>query len=290
MPVTATPRRYRLARRLARVVAVLAVWKRKAAVERLLRALFGDMVETGGRLLEVDRRDRAVGARLRRHGIWSPAETALCEQLLRPGMVALDVGANIGYFTVLFAQRVGPAGRVYAFEPEPYNFGLLQRNLERNRCAHVTTFQVAAGERAGRQRLYKSSDNLGDHRLGHGAAGREWVEVPVAALDEILAGAGRPVDFVKMDIQGAEPAALRGMHGLLGGHGPLALITEFWPWGIGALGEDPLGYLHMLRDIGFALAVIRPGKRPRLEPLADEAGLRALCARGGEVNLLCRRT
>ncbi|MFI5367349.1 MAG: FkbM family methyltransferase, partial [Candidatus Binatia bacterium] len=233
---------------------------------------------------------QVIARRLRRRGIWSPAETALSKQLLRPGMIVLDIGANIGYFTLVFARQVGPTGRVYAFEPEPDNFGLLQRNVARNGYANVTAVQAAVGQHAARQRLYKSADNLGDHRLGHGAAGRDWVEVPVVALDDFFAGSELRIDFIKMDIQGAELTALRGMRRLVATRAPLALITEFWPGGIQALGDNPETYLQELCVLGFALSVVRPGERVRLVPLEGRDALRELCARGEEVNLFCRRT
>jgi FkbM family methyltransferase len=289
MTVSATPRRYRIARRLVRTVAVLALWQRKTAVERLLRELFGDTVEAQGHLLYVEPHDRAVGARLRRRGVWAAAETELCKRELRPGMRVLDVGANIGYFTLLFARLVGPTGHVYAFEPEPRNFDLLQRNVARNRYANVTAVPKAVSRASGRQQLYKSPDNLGDHRLAHGPADRDSIDVTVVALDEFFAG-DRRVDFIKLDIQGAEYGALQGARALLARSNPLCLITEFWPAGIRACGDDPEEYLRELAALGLRLCVIGPGSRPQLVPLDGPAALHALVQRDREVDLFCRKT
>jgi len=283
-----TPRRYRVARRLVRGLSVLGLWQRKAIVERVLRGLFGDTVEADGHLLYVEPHDRAVGARLRRRGVWAAAETALCKREITPGMRVLDVGANIGYFTLLFARSVGPTGHVYAFEPEPRNFELLQRNLARNGYTNVTALPKAVSRTSGSQRLYKSPDNLGDHRLAHGTAGRDSVDVSVIALDELLPGDAR-VDFIKLDIQGAECAAVQGARQLITRSAPLCLITEFWPAGMRAFGDDPEQYLQELSALGFGIAVIAPGARPEIIPLAGAGALHELVQRNREVDLFCRK-
>jgi FkbM family methyltransferase len=284
----ATPSRYRIARRLVRSLSVLGVWRRKALVEGVLRRLFGDTVEADGHLLFVDPHDRAVGARLRRRGVWAAAETALCKRELRPGMRVLDVGANIGYFSLLFARLVGPSGHVHAFEPEPRNFELLQRNIARNGYTNVTAVRKAVSRTSGIQRLYKSPDNLGDHRLAHGPEGRAAIDVSVVTLDEFLGDTC--VDFIKLDIQGAEGAAVRGARQLITRSAPLCLVSEFWPAGMRAFGDDPEQYLEELSAHGFQIAIIESGSRPRLIRVDGAAARRALVARDQEVNLFCRKT
>jgi FkbM family methyltransferase len=288
MPRTPTADEYLATRRVARVVSALALWRRKAVLEGLLRWRFGDLVEAQGHIVEVDPRDRAVGARLRRRGVWSEAETAVIRREVRPGMTVLDVGANIGYFSLLFARLVGASGRVFAFEPEPHNFDLLCRNIARNGYANIHAVAKAISRRAGVQRLYKNPDNLGDHRLGHGAGGREFVDVPVVGLDDLVDEIGGRVHFIKMDIQGGEAAAIEGGEHLLAASSPLAMICEFWPAGIRALGDDPLEHLRRLRRLGFAISILatKPG---RLHPLGSDNDLQALCARDQEVNLFCRK-
>ena len=76
--------------------------------------------------------DQFVSRRIREHGVWEPYETSLVLRLLQPGDVFVDVGANIGYFSVLAASLVGDAGKVFAFEPDPDNFQLLCANAELN--------------------------------------------------------------------------------------------------------------------------------------------------------------
>ena len=108
--------------------------------------------------------DRHVSAQIREHGIWEPYETALVRQYLSEGDTFLDIGANLGYYAVLGALAVGEKGRVFAFEPEPDNFQLLQRNLQRNALAErADCFAVALSDAEGEMPLYLNEHNRGDH-------------------------------------------------------------------------------------------------------------------------------
>jgi FkbM family methyltransferase len=222
-------------------------------------------------------------------GNYEPFETELLKQHVRRGDVVLDVGANIGYYSLLFARLVGPEGKVFAFEPDPTNFGLLTRNVRRNGYANVVAVPAAVGDRTGKLRLYLCEDNRGDHRTYDSGDGRPSVEVDVVRLDDYLKDFERPVAFVKMDVQGSEPAALAGMDGLLRRNPRLKLATEFWPFGLHRSGSSAEGFLRALAGHGFALQVI------------DEAGQRVAPADWAELlrtyvvekqnytNLLCVR-
>ena len=171
--------------------------------------------------------DRHFAPCLRHHALWEPAETLALLRMLRPGMSVVDVGAHVGYYSVLCAQRVGPAGRVIAFEPEAHNRRLLQANLLLNDCANVSVHASAVDAAAGAARLFLSQTNRGDHRL-QAVAGRSSVAVDTVPLDAVLGGLA--VDFVKIDTQGAEPRVLHGMAGLIARQRErLAVLLEFAP-------------------------------------------------------------
>ena len=95
---------------------------------------------------------------------YEPFETSLLTAEVRPGMTIVDIGANIGYYTLLFSKLTGESGCVYAFEPEPKNFALLQQNLSRNNRTNVVAFNLAASDLTGESFLYLSSENHGDHQ------------------------------------------------------------------------------------------------------------------------------
>lgn len=154
-----------------------------------------------------DPADAVVGAEIRRTGRWQGLETRLICSLVRSGDHAADAGAHIGYFTVILSIRVGPGGRVTAFEPERRNYELLKANCILNGCANVDLRPLALGARAERAHLYLGRDNLGDHRL-HPVADREACAVDVVRLDDCLRG--HRLDFLKLDTQGSEAAILSG--------------------------------------------------------------------------------
>jgi len=256
--------RYRLTHASARREAAARMWVAARRPVRPVRTPFG--------VVFADVRDRGVGLPLYRDRHWELAETRALQAVLRPGMTYLDVGANIGYFVALAASAVGPGGRVVAVEPDPYNFGLLSRTVRFNRWNHVTLLNMAAGPEKGTARLFKSGANLGDHRLyADGESnGRAAVEVPVGPLDaEFAARQLPPPDVVKIDIQGFEELAFRGMGALLAGDRPMTVLSEFWPLGITNAGGDPAAYLERFRAAGFAC--FHPEEDGRVEPVAWDA-------------------
>jgi FkbM family methyltransferase len=176
---------------------------------------------------------------------------------------------------------------VYAFEPEPRNHDLLARNVARNGYANVTLVQKALSREPGEAPLHLDRDNLGDHRLGPVRERRPAVRVGVTTLDESLAARAVRVDFLKLDVQGREPAVLDGARELLASGRALWMLTEFWPPAIEETGDDPGAFLSGLCDRGFAIAVLEPSGRTRPVPTATER--KRLCTDDTDVNLVCWR-
>ena len=172
-------------------------------------------------------------------------ETRLVSSLLRQGDVFVDVGANVGYFTLIASDAVGKTGKVFAFEPEPNNFALLRKNAEVNHCANVVCEQKAITNANQPIKLYLSSFNYGDHRIfqSHDDEGynrgqeRPSTKAEGVTLDSYFPS-GTRIDFIKMDVQGAEYFALQGMERVLRDNADVVLLIEFWPHGL--RGEDRL--------------------------------------------------
>ncbi len=157
-----------------------------------------------------------------RYGVHEPQVTRYLIDTVRigPGEVALDIGANLGWYSVILDRLCDPDGRVLAFEPDPESYGLLQRNLARNGCTRVTPYNLGLGEAPGMITLhrYKSSNN-GRHTLLEGSTSGGTVEVPVMRLDafwEKHALGERRIRFMKVDVEGFEIFVLRGAQALLG--------------------------------------------------------------------------
>jgi FkbM family methyltransferase len=142
-----------------------------------------------------------------------PVQQALAAHL-RPGQVFFDIGANIGFFTLIGARSVGPRGSVIAFEPEPDNAAAIDRNLRLNGLSNYQLFQAAIAEKEGRARLWLT-EHPGGHTLesaGRPPDMRSSLEVDVLTIDSLVAQGRIPKPhLVKVDVEGAEIPALEGM-------------------------------------------------------------------------------
>ncbi len=207
-----------------------------------------------GMKLFVDPHDHGIGQPLLRGGEYEPEETAFVRRVVRPGMVFVDLGANVGYYTCLAARLVGATGRVYAFEPDPDNFGLLRRSLRANRLDNVAAERAAISDASGRGVLQRSLLNHGAHRLLSVGGARLSRGVRTTTLDAALAGRETAVDFIKMDIEGWEPHALAGMERLLArSRDRVTILSELSPAAIHHSGRDPAAFLREFGERGFRL-------------------------------------
>ena len=195
--------------------------------------------------------DWAVGARIAVRRSYEPHVTAALARYLLPGSVVVDVGANIGYYTLLAATKIGPSGKVIAFEPSRENCALLQRSLVANHVTNVVLVPFAVADLDGAVR-YGMDDSNGRITLDDRP---ELRQVRAVTLDRALAREPR-LDVVKIDIEGAEGRALRGMRGLLLRHRPV-VCAEFTPGALPRVsGVTPEEYLDELRALGYELSVV----------------------------------
>lgn len=173
---------------------------------------------------------------------------------LQPGMVAVDVGAHAGYYTLLFSELVRPGGEVHAVEPAPANLALLRANLERHRAGNVTVHACAAGASRGRRAFALTqlgdTNSFYDHPL---APTVERIVVDVTPLDSLLSG---PAHLIKVDVEGAELDVLAGMAQVLAASRAMAMVIEWNPACLGAAGRDALELPRALTEMGFTVTVI----------------------------------
>jgi FkbM family methyltransferase len=231
--------------------------RNEAMIRGLARSAFlGDATAVcrvlGRYRLFVDTRDVGLSVHLLTDGFWEMPHTEALMQLVKPGMVAADLGANLGYFTVLLSELVGADGRVHAFEPNPALAALLTSSVEINGFASRTTVHACAlGE----------SDQTGALRVPPGQPKNAWmvaperrreddVEVPVRSLDSLPELA--EVDFLKIDVEGAERDIWRGMSALIASGRPLTIVLEFRP----VRYSSPAEFLDEILAAGFSLATI----------------------------------
>jgi FkbM family methyltransferase len=238
-----------------------------------------------GRRLQLDITDR-TGRHPFFYGTpYEPGVTDVIVTALRAGDVFVDVGANVGYFTLLAAALTGPEGRVIAFEPNPANCAVLERSLAANAFTNVELHPYAAAERRMACALEiagtNSNGTLLDAPVGTDAA--QHMAIEAVAIDDVL-GALPRVDIVKMDIEGAEPRAFQGMRELVRLHRPV-LITEFSPELIERVSRvAPVSFLDQLRAADYELFVLGPAVPPEDRAQNNEEIL-ALHARSGMTHL-----
>ena len=236
-----------------------------------------------GPLLVADH-DRVMLPLLRDEGWWEDDECDQLRALLEPGMTFVDIGAHVGFMTLLGARAVGPAGRVLSIEPAPTNFALLRANVLNNGLANVEAIRAAALAKSGTVNLSLSPFNTGDHRA-YAVPSTDTVEVTAVALDDVIPE-HVTVDVVKVDAQGTDHHALLGMRRTLA-RSHSVLLVEFWPPGIEEAGEDPLDVLGVYRDLGYEVRVLgeAPGGAP---PTPQQVVDAALARSGGFCSLVLR--
>lgn len=192
-------------------------------------------------------------------------QDALAE-LIEPGQTVYDVGANIGFFTILCSRLVGPQGRVYAFEPIPQNLATLRHNVALNGMENVTVVEQALSSATGTAEMFVSPWSA-FHSLNvegatkqdnHGPRAGE-ITVQTVTLDEFVQGEGvRPPDLVKIDVEGAELIVVEGMRETLRSVKPLLLCE---------LHDTKLDYRELIDSIDYRVRVI-DGDRPELADAA----------------------
>jgi FkbM family methyltransferase len=231
------------------------------------------------RLHTHERRDMYISRQIEREGVWEPFESSIVMQCLKPADVFIDLGANIGYYTVLASLACGTNGQVFAFEPEPENFRLLEMNVALNALENVKLVNSAVSDTTGFADLFLSSENQGDHRLYDNEARASRVKVRTLALDDWFRDRDTRVNLVKMDTQGSEAQIIRGMSRIIeANQHQIHMIVEFWPFGLRGAGNSAFALAKALQRFDFTVAKIDeetcrviPTTWPQL--LADAEGI-----------------
>jgi FkbM family methyltransferase len=202
-------------------------------------------------------------------GGYEPAETDFIEKNLRAGDCFVDIGANAGWYTLIAAKTVGASGAVYSFEPDERNLAKLNKNVKDGAFSNVTVVPKAVSDRSGKQKMFMRNnstmassfyDPLQDPdkfiEPYHGAEKEktsvEEVEIATITLDDYFRE-GRPIDMIKMDVEGAEPLVVKGAKRVFAANRDIKIVSEFCPAVIEATGGNAEEYLRTLIDMGFSL-------------------------------------
>lgn len=205
-------------------------------------------VDTAVGTLWLDGTDAHLTPWVQRQGVWEADVMRFLTRRLGPGGVFADVGANVGFHTVLAAQIVGPSGKVFAIEPVPTTLKILRANLVRHNL-QVVVLAAAASDVPG----HRSLEVDPSYRSG-AAFADSGIEVRAAPLDELLPDVA--VDVLKIDVEGAEPLVLRGAHRVLERSANLVALVEFRAEPH-LSGEEPEEVLAFYESLGLELCLLR---------------------------------
>jgi FkbM family methyltransferase len=232
----------------------------------------GDRYHIQGSWMYLDDKD---SLKLSQYGIYEPEETTIIKKLVKKNHTVLDIGANIGYFTLIMAKQ---CKQVYGFEPEHRNFQTLKKNVKLNQLSNVKLYNLAVAETSGKATLHLCEGNRGMYRIYPSRWCNEGItEIETVRISDIIHHA----DFVKMDVEGAELGALRGMKDLFNNN-DITLLMEFHPPSIEEYGSQPIAIYDLLKNLGYNIEV--PSRGPvsfdELEKIAIEnVGTNIICTR-----------
>lgn len=182
-------------------------------------------------------------------------EISLLQKHIKPGDIVLDIGANIGFYSEIFSSLVGEKGKVYCFEPDAVNFKHLKDRV--NHIKNVSIYHKAVADSNQTIKIYTSKLLNVDHRTYKPDEYDEEIDIEAVALDSFLQTP--KVNFIKIDIQGFEMTAMKGMNQILKNNN-LKILSEFWPYGLKKAGSSIIEYYSLLVSNGFKVYLINQNK------------------------------
>ena len=211
-----------------------------------------DFVEIEGRKMFTQNND---GLALSIFKIYEPNQTEIVKKYVRKGDIVIDIGAHVGYYTLLMAQLVGKNGKVYSFEPDPVNFQLLKKSVEINGFENVVLIQKAVSNITDKVKLFLGDDDSAINRIYDAKLGdaKESIDVDSVTIDEYFKENDELINFIKLDSEGSEVKIINGMKQFLSRNKKLVMMTEFFPFLIKKSGDEPNHYLKSLEKSGFSL-------------------------------------
>jgi FkbM family methyltransferase len=180
-------------------------------------------------------------------------EISLLRKHIKKGDTVLDIGANIGYYAAMLSNSVGENGKVYCFEPDKTNFNHLEKATTNYK--NISILNKAVGPKTEKIKIYTSKELNVDHRTYQPEEYDKVIEIDAVSIDDYLLLTERveapKVDFIKMDIQGFEMQAIKGMTKTLANNPNIKLISEFWPYGLSKAGSSVTEFFNFLQSLQF---------------------------------------
>jgi len=226
------------------------------------------------------------------NGIYGEFETEIIKNEIKPNDVVVDIGAHIGYFTLLLAMLVGPTGKVFSFEPESKNFKLLKKNIEINNYSNVIAECKAVSDKNKKCTLYTFETSSGANRLSKpdDDSKVKSIEVDSVSLDEYFKNSefAKKIKFIKIDVEGAELLILKSMKSILHENNDVKLLLEFNPEYLLKTGCDPSDFFKIVHSENFKIFFV-DNQTHKLVQLNSYTELDPKLFETDVVNLFCKK-
>lgn len=183
-------------------------------------------------------------------GVNDETQTNLIKRTIKKDWNVIDVGAHIGYYSMLYAKLVGKKGRVFSFEPARDTFKLLTTNIAANNFTQVTAENYAVAEKNKKISFSVSSDPLTNKIVNQFTQG-SYYQIRAISLDDYFKSFKKPIHFVKIDVEGAEYSVLQGMKMIIRKNKNIKLLIEFCPQHLEEYNQSGKKLLDLLQKFGF---------------------------------------
>ncbi|MDD5530882.1 MAG: FkbM family methyltransferase [bacterium] len=248
-------------------------------------------IDLEGYKLKLDKND---SLRLSLNPKYEEMTGKLMREIVKPGDYVVDVGANIGYWTLFLSKLVSKSagwdGAVFAFEPEETNYNILKSNIHDNNITNCDIFNIGLSNDYHVGKLYLSDTNSGDHSSVNDG-NRKFQYVQYKRLDDIreIFDRKREISLIKIDVQGSEMMLLEGAKEFFRQNPNIKIITELWDYGLRRAGASAAEYLTELEKLGFSFELIDERLGSSFS-ISKEGVLNSVFVRGKNYcNLLCRK-
>ena len=214
---------------------------------KAIKRLKNEFVIIDGNKMFLDEKDSLL---LSINKIYEKNETNFVKDSVNKGDIVIDIGANIGYYTLMFAKLVGDTGKIYSFEPDPRNFLILEKNIQINGYNNVILEKKSVSSKLGKSILYVNENSAGSsmHKPNNVV---NQIDVDLITLDNYFEVNSITPDFIKIDIEGYELNALKGMKSILQSSDKTKIMIEYNPLTKKELNSDPMNSLAFLSELGF---------------------------------------
>jgi FkbM family methyltransferase len=219
------------------------------AAESLKEFLKPKFVEIEGCKLLLDKTDRHC---FTIYGNSEEGKMSHLKKIITPGQTVVDVGANIGIYSVVLAKFVEKQGHVFAFEPAPDNVKLLRKTIKLNQFDNITVTQKAISNKPGIASFYLV-DGISSHSLMDYGKSINKIDVEVESLDNFFQDYEKPIDFIKIDAEGYDFKVILGMQNIISKTQNLKIFVEFDPKRLIKIGDSPQELLRFMQNNRFSI-------------------------------------